>query len=306
MSIQAEIGQLLSSIKADFGIKITEGRGQAVERFAINEDRRFHMASVIKMLILIEVLLQADEGNISLEEQIDLERQDHVSAPGTYFGMRHLGAPATVLELLSFMIALNDSLIADYFITRLSKDALNRRFAGLGLKNTQIDLSILELNMRSYGIAPSIHIDSWQDFYSFSLNNQEYFARPEVLLRAECFNFAEHNYSTAGDLESLIRRFITGKLASPELTALGIHILKGQTSKNRMPFRLPPEAEAETGHQIGTIIADTGYTVINDCGFIDGDTLPVFVFLTDSIQDDFIKINEAVGRITRLVWESSK
>ena len=78
-----------------------------------NPNLQFHMASVIKLIILAAALAEVDKGRLSLTEVIPVAEL-HNDADHTLF--RRDTSTMKMSELLCAMASQNNSVIADYFL----------------------------------------------------------------------------------------------------------------------------------------------------------------------------------------------
>jgi hypothetical protein len=288
---------------ANYGISLYDVNSNKVI-FEERENERFHLASVVKMIILIEVLKLVEDNKISLNEQIESSKLGFFK--GTIFDYFDNRKDFSIKELLYLMITFSNSIIADYFINLLGKDYLNKRFHKLELYDTKVNLTILELNILSYGLDETYceKLNTWRKFYDFFIENKDSFNRKECFQRNKEFDYCRYNYSTPLEIRKYINDFLSSKIINQELTNIAKGILKQQSARFRMRFMVPPNIEWNIGNQIGTIAEDNKFIVINDCGFIDVNGKQIIlVFFTNNIRTDFYKINLSIAEITKLVYE---
>ena len=113
-----------------------------------NPNLQFHMASVIKLIILAAALAEVDKGRLSLTEVIPVAEL-HNDADHTLF--RRDTSTMKMSELLCVMASQNNSVIADYFLGRLGIDTIQNFCVRSGLTNTTINSSILDINLMALG-----------------------------------------------------------------------------------------------------------------------------------------------------------
>lgn len=307
MLLKDEIKIITNQYRADYGIFIYDVNN-SFEIFKKNESKRYHLASVIKLLVLIEALIRIEEGVLSLDCKIKLKSVD--SVPGTFGGMFNQydeDRIFTVEELLRFMIALSDSVIADYFINLFTPNKINERFKKIGMNDTNISGTILRLNLLSYGFKEEEcdRINTWSSFMELFRTSYSLITSEKYVNRAKIFKYDDYNYSTPKDLHYILKLLLGGELLNKELTELAIEILKGQLSSGRIPYMLDPIQGLKVGNQIGTVTDRNKYLVMNDCGFyIDKNNKLIFVYLAAKIEDNFTDINLSFAKITKLVCDS--
>jgi Beta-lactamase enzyme family len=124
-------------------IDITTG-----ERFERLQTTTFPTASTIKLAILYELFKQADEGRINLDEARPLDRTHAVPGGLLY----ELTTPSLSLrDLAVAMILQSDNTAANVLIDRLGMDAINKRSAGLGLRDTRLRRRMIDLDAARRG-----------------------------------------------------------------------------------------------------------------------------------------------------------
>jgi beta-lactamase class A len=109
------------------------------ETFFHNPDAVMPTASLIKVAVLIEAYLQADEGKLSLRDRIRLRDADKV--PGSGVLSRHFdeGTVLSVRTALRLMMGVSDNTATNLVLDRVGIAAVNRRLAKWGLKETRLN-----------------------------------------------------------------------------------------------------------------------------------------------------------------------
>jgi beta-lactamase class A len=104
---------------------------------AIDADTPVQTASVIKLAILYEAMIQVRAGKARWDEPIVLHKGEAVAGSGmlTFFD-----APLnlTLKDVLTMMIIVSDNTATNLMIDRFGLDAINARVESLGLKNTHL------------------------------------------------------------------------------------------------------------------------------------------------------------------------
>lgn len=90
--------------------------------------RAWYLSSTIKIPVAIAVLQMAQEGKLSLEEQLELRESDFVDGAGSLI-REPVGSRQSIESLLRRSIRDSDSVATDMLIRRLGEDELNRRIA---------------------------------------------------------------------------------------------------------------------------------------------------------------------------------
>src|SRR5262245_58608829 len=76
---------------------------------AVDADRRFPTASLIKVAVMAEVYRQIEAGKIRLDQKLVLRDAEKAGDETIPLNMLHDGAELTVSDLLKFMIAYSDN-----------------------------------------------------------------------------------------------------------------------------------------------------------------------------------------------------
>ena len=121
-------------------IKDFEGTGSIIvkdqeKEFSINEEVQSKAASVIKLCILWQLYKEADDGNLSLDEEISLKDSDKVGGCGILKEFRQ-GLSFTLREIGILMIVLSDNTATNLMIDRLGIEKISKTIEELGLENT--------------------------------------------------------------------------------------------------------------------------------------------------------------------------
>ena len=127
--------------------------GYAIKNLASGEtflrlpDTVFPQASSIKLTILLELMRQAQEGKLSLEEKHTLRRIE-MTVGDTEPILTMLGDGTVTLslhDLAIFMVVLSDNTATNILIDRLSMDNINDGLTRLGLKETKLRRHMIDL-----------------------------------------------------------------------------------------------------------------------------------------------------------------
>jgi beta-lactamase class A len=123
------------------------------ETFLRLQDTVFPQASSIKLTILLELMRQAQEGKLSLEEKHTLRRSE-MTAGDTEPILTMLGDGTVTLnlhDLAIFMVVLSDNTATNILIDRLGMDRINEGVSRLGLKETKLRRHMIDLEAAKKG-----------------------------------------------------------------------------------------------------------------------------------------------------------
>ena len=117
----------------------------------INENEIFPQASSIKIAILLEVLKQADEGQLKLDDFINLTAEAKV---GGGLILVYLGYPSlklSIRDLCVLMVVLSDNTATNLLIDRVGMKNVNSRLQSMGLKKTKLQRKMMDVKAADEG-----------------------------------------------------------------------------------------------------------------------------------------------------------
>lgn len=117
----------------------------------INENEIFPQASSIKIAILLEVLKQAEEKQLRLDEFIDLKPESKVGGGPI---LNYLGNPSlriSIEDLCVLMIVLSDNTATNLLIDRVGMESVNKRLSAMGLRRTWLKRKMMDLKAAEEG-----------------------------------------------------------------------------------------------------------------------------------------------------------
>jgi beta-lactamase class A len=106
------------------------------DRFGHLDREMFPTASTIKLAIVYELFKQAEEGKVSLDETIVLDRRKAVGGTGV---LADLGTPTlSILDYATLMVRLSDNTATNVLVDRLGMENITNRMQALGLTATRL------------------------------------------------------------------------------------------------------------------------------------------------------------------------
>lgn len=156
-------------------------------------------ASTIKLMILYELLCQANEGALSLDDAYTLTSSDIVDGTGILQGYG-AGYATTYRELAELMINRSDNVATNVLIDKVGRNNINARAAELGLKSVQLNRQMMDTNALAAGI---------------------------------------DNYLSSADAASLLTMIYKGSFVNPEMSAFALEALKSQFDDQGILAGLP-------------------------------------------------------------------
>ena len=123
------------------------------ETFLRQADTVFPQASSIKITILLELMRQAEAGELSLDEKHTIRRTETLTEDrDPILGMLGDGTVTMSLrDLAVFMVVLSDNSATNILIDRLGMEKINAGIERLGLKETKLRRHMLDLEAARRG-----------------------------------------------------------------------------------------------------------------------------------------------------------
>ena len=192
-------------------------------------DSAYPAASMIKLPIVAVVFMAVQDGNISLEEELAIERRDIAGGSGELKTMA-LPRRVSVNDLLNLMIVSSDNTATNKIVSTLGMDYINAGFNRLGLKATVMNRKMMDFSQRGQGV---------------------------------------DNFTSVADIVYLLEKIYKGELLSRQASEAMLAFLKAQKINDRIPRYLPQDLEIahKTGLERG-IVHDAGIVFRPDGDFI--------------------------------------
>jgi beta-lactamase class A len=138
--LAARLDPLLQSHKGRVAIGVLHL--ETGESYYHNADAAMPTASLIKVAVLIEAYLQADEGKVSLRDRVTLKDADKVPGSGLLTYHFDEGTTLSLRTTLRLMMAFSDNTATNLVLDRITIGAVNRRMADWGLKETRLNAKV--------------------------------------------------------------------------------------------------------------------------------------------------------------------
>lgn len=228
MSLQDSVEAILDGVPATFGIAASHlSRSETV---LINEHEIFPSASVIKVPMLVEIMLQRDEGRLSLDEMLTLHESDKVLGSGVLRHM-HDGLKLTLRDLAVLMTIASDNTATNMIIDRIGMDVVNERMRGLGLNTITLARKMYDWEQQKLG---------------------------------------KENLISAHEIMLLLRWIAEGRISSKSTSKEILDIMAKQLYRDKIPLLLPVDTRVanKTGsitrvtHDVGVVYAPDGPFVL--------------------------------------------
>lgn len=115
------------------------------EEFFINADEIMPQASSIKIAVLADLYLQAQQGKLKLTDEYIVRKDDLVPGSDIMLGLSPGVTRLTVRDLATMMVAVSDNSATNVLIERLGMDNVNAMLEGLGLHGTRLRRKMMDL-----------------------------------------------------------------------------------------------------------------------------------------------------------------
>jgi beta-lactamase class A len=112
------------------------------EEYYLNADAVMPTASLIKLPILVEAYLQADEGKINLGDKVTLHDADKVPGSGLLTYHFSDGASFPLRDAVRLMIAFSDNTATNLVLDKVGIGNVNQRMGAWGLPETRLNAKV--------------------------------------------------------------------------------------------------------------------------------------------------------------------
>ncbi len=250
-------------------------------------DRAFPMASVFKIPVLIELLLQVEESRRRLEDTVTVT--EAMKSPGSGVLKELTSQPTLSLsDLAMLMIIISDNTATDILVERLGVDAINRRLAALRLSTTRVVMTCRQLLFDIAGrprgpFTPSARVEV-----------ERILKTRDRVFTGRAYADTNNNVTTPREMIALLEMLVTAGALSTWVREQALDFLRRQQIRDRLPFHLPPDTDL--AHKTGSLAG-----VRNDAGILFVPRGPVLVcaFTRDLTTD--LDGTSAIAEVGRLV-----
>jgi beta-lactamase class A len=237
------------------------------ESVSLNGNQRFPMLSVYKLPIAMAVLAQVDQGNLSLDQKIQIEASDIVQG-SQILDENSQGTEYSLVELLKYMVSDSDNTACDVLLKLLDEPKIVTEYLqSLGINSINVANTEKELGQDS----------------SLQYRNDATPDAAVILLRA-----LHEGQGLSESSQALLLRLMTE-------TSTGLNRIKG----------LLPNGTV-VAHKTGTSATVNGVTAAtNDVGLVtlpNGQHLAIAVFVSDSKATDATR-EEVIAKVAKAAWD---
>jgi beta-lactamase class A len=134
--LQTRLSEALKALHGDMGVAVMNlDTGESV---AVNGDKRFPTASLIKVAVMVEVYHQIAEGKFRRDSAVTLADADKAGDETVPLNMLHDGTILTVGDLLHLMIAYSDNSATNLLIGLVGTQNVDQLLDSYGLTKTRL------------------------------------------------------------------------------------------------------------------------------------------------------------------------
>ena len=250
------------------------------EEAAVNADRVFNSASVIKIPVMLLAFQLADQGKLSLTERITIQAADVRGGSGV-FRYHDAGLQPTLRDVLLQMIITSDNTATDLAIGKVGGiGPVNAMITRAGYDPLRLTMTTGEL-FAKYGALQATQRDDK------TINDPTYW-------------LGSMTPRATGRMLEDIQRCSDGArpaVASKAACADMLQMFRAQQSGAR---RLPHFLAVPVGHKTG----DFPPVLANDVGIIYARSGPIVVaFFLNGIRGSYAEAEDHIGRVAQLIVE---
>jgi D-alanyl-D-alanine carboxypeptidase (penicillin-binding protein 5/6) len=268
--MQRAIEPLTSAHKGEVSIsvQVLDAHGVVTTRWGLNSERVMPTASLIKLPIMIEAYRQAKAGMVSLDDQLEMIKEDQVPGSGILTSHFSAGLRLSLRDAIRLMIRYSDNTATNLVLDRIGIPTTGKTMAEWGFPETQIHSKVFK---RDTSIAPE---------------------------RSERFGLGS---TTAADMTELLVRLERGEVISNDASREMIEHLLTCDDTAKLPRELPKECRV--AHKTGSVNRSR-----TAAGLISGPKAKFAIcVLTDENEDtswsDENAADKLISRIARVVYD---
>ncbi|MCC5013818.1 MULTISPECIES: class A beta-lactamase [Legionella] len=219
-----------------------------------NGNKRFFMASTIKLPIAIAFLHLVDQKKDSLNRVVNLGLNNVVPGSGTlHYLCERKKIRMSLQQILKYMMANSDNSASDTLLQTVNGPAyVTKRMHALGFKNIVINRSIIEMMMDTNHVHPSLKqprsVYSWKKIFNRT-------PLKEKMLAWQRFEKDPRDTTTPAEMAKLLVKIYKNEALSESSTKVLMDIMeKCRTGRSRIRGLLPPYVKV--AHKTGTWAID--------------------------------------------------
>lgn len=199
------------------------------ETFFIHGDEIMPQASSIKIAVLADLYLQAQQGKLKLTDEYVVRAEDLVSGSDIMLGLTPGVTRLTLRDLATMMVAVSDNSATNVLIHRVGMDNVNAMLESLGLHATRLRRQMMDLKAASEG---------------------------------------RENVSTPREMMTLLETMYRGKLLNKEMTADFIKMLSTHKESSLLQGLPDDTVAASKPGELEAVRNDSGIILVKNRPYI--------------------------------------
>ncbi|MDR9469239.1 serine hydrolase [Marinospirillum sp.] len=238
--------------------------GQTV---SLRAQDHWYLASTVKLPIAVALLHRVDQGDISLDEEVELFYSDYVDGAGQT-NWQPAGTRFTLEQLYQEMLQVSDNTATDMIIRTLGIDSINHYLQSLQLGEIGPITTLADVRRLVYGeFDPASKEFTSEEFFRLKKTDTleerldvladifgkpiSQLGQPSLDAAFEAYYASAYNSSNMQTISQLLEQLVTGQLLSPESTDYLLETLKQvKTGDKRIKAGLPEQTAF--AHKTGT------------------------------------------------------
>ncbi len=199
------------------------------EEFFLHGDEVMPQASSIKIAVLADLYLQAQQAKLKLTDEYVVRKEDLVPGSDIMLGLTPGVTRLTLRDLATMMVAVSDNSATNVLIDRVGMDNVNTMLAKLGLHNTRLRRKMMDLKAASEG---------------------------------------RENISTPREMMTLLETVYSGKLLNKQMTGDFMQVLSTHKESSMLQGMPDDAAAANKPGELEAVRNDSGIVLVKNRPFI--------------------------------------
>ena len=269
------------------------------ETVGLNENRRFQLASVFKIPVLVTLYKQIHLGKVSLDDRILFAQAMKTFGSGLMSSMKP-GLNISVQDLQLLMMARSDNTATDILYEMVTPEAIQSYMKELGLKDTTIDLDTRGLILGYLGLDPANRMTPAE----LGQLPESVWKDPGRLARQKAFEASTHNTSTPSDIGLLLEKCVKGEIVDRTTSDQILETMKQHTGAELILRYLP--FSTEIARKGGSLSKDGEDSVLLDSAVIwlpDGAGHLVICVWGNDLKEIHYELKHKMGLIARASYD---
>jgi beta-lactamase class A len=147
--LEASIQEVDKNLDGVMGVAIEDL--STGDHFFLHEDEVFAQASSIKITVLANLYLQAEQGKLKLTDLYTVQSSDLVQDSDIMNGLTPGVTRVTLRDLATMMVAVSDNAATNVLIDRVGMQNVNAMLDSLGLAHTRLRRKMMDLQAAKEG-----------------------------------------------------------------------------------------------------------------------------------------------------------